>query len=196
MSDYWSVETAGEMLARFTAQVELQKTKDIRDPEHWSMFEIDEAEKTINLYWGNYQYWIDLEDIQRPEDLLWKLHHVGKKTWKHMTPGRISRLIEAVARYKGWPMYGRVPHPNQMPPAHADKAAERGKVTANLRYKVIRRDGHRCRCCGASVSTGAVLHVDHIIPVSRGGTSALANLQTLCAVCNQGKAASTGADRP
>lgn len=36
---------------------------------------------------------------------------------------------------------------------------------------------------------GIVLHVDHIVPVSRGGLSEMDNLQTLCATCNFGKGA-------
>lgn len=34
---------------------------------------------------------------------------------------------------------------------------------------------------------GVKLHVDHIVPVSRGGKSVMGNLQTLCEDCNCGK---------
>ena len=34
---------------------------------------------------------------------------------------------------------------------------------------------------------GVTLHIDHIIPVSKGGTDELSNLQTLCADCNLNK---------
>ena len=69
---------------------------------------------------------------------------------------------------------------------------ERAKVTPKLRYNVLKRDGFRCVRCGASASDGAKLHVDHIIPVSRGGKTEMSNLQTLCEACNLGK----GADMP
>lgn len=81
-------------------------------------------------------------------------------------------------------------HENEAPPAYTDKAAERAKMTPRLRYSVIKRDGYRCRACGASVQDGARLHVDHIEPVSRGGRTVTENLQTLCASCNAGKGAS------
>lgn len=71
-----------------------------------------------------------------------------------------------------------------------DAEAERAKVTQQLRYQVIKRDGYRCRCCGYSVSEGARLHVDHIHPVSKGGRTVEKNLQTLCWGCNMGKGAS------
>ena len=65
--------------------------------------------------------------------------------------------------------------------------AERSKMTDSLRYDVLRRDGYRCRICGASSSDGAKLEVDHIIPVSKGGKTEMSNLQTLCMRCNRGK---------
>jgi hypothetical protein len=64
---------------------------------------------------------------------------------------------------------------------------ERSRITAGVRSKVLARDTYRCRHCGISTALGAVLHVDHIIPISKGGTSDLANLQTLCQDCNLGK---------
>ena len=64
---------------------------------------------------------------------------------------------------------------------------ERSRITAGVRAKVLSRDGYRCRHCGITADLGAVLHVDHIIPISKGGTSDLGNLQTLCQDCNLGK---------
>lgn len=64
---------------------------------------------------------------------------------------------------------------------------ERSKVTASLRYDVIRRDASTCKLCNASINDGIKLHVDHIIPVSKGGKIELSNLQTLCERCNFGK---------
>jgi 5-methylcytosine-specific restriction endonuclease McrA len=65
---------------------------------------------------------------------------------------------------------------------------ERNRMNANVRYQVLSRDNSRCRRCGASSRThGVVLHVDHIIPVSKGGKTVLNNLQTLCEACNLGK---------
>ena len=34
---------------------------------------------------------------------------------------------------------------------------------------------------------GCILHVDHIIPFSKGGKTLLENLQTLCSQCNAAK---------
>ena len=58
-----------------------------------------------------------------------------------------------------------------------------------LRWYVLQRDNFTCCACGASpaLTLGAILHVDHIIPWSKGGATVLENLQTLCSICNLGK---------
>ncbi len=58
-----------------------------------------------------------------------------------------------------------------------------------LRYSILARDMFTCRYCGARADGGAVLVVDHIIPVALGGTDDPENLITACEPCNQGKAA-------
>lgn len=60
-----------------------------------------------------------------------------------------------------------------------------------LRYKILKRYGRRCMCCGATPDTGAVMHVDHIKPRANCPKLALDpdNLQVLCSLCNKGKAA-------
>ena len=66
---------------------------------------------------------------------------------------------------------------------------ERGNLSDSLRYDILRRDGFKCVICGAHQSQGVRLHVDHIMPVSRGGKSTPNNLRTLCERCNIGKSA-------
>lgn len=72
-------------------------------------------------------------------------------------------------------------------------AEERRKMTSSLRYDVLRRDGFRCQLCGATASDGVLLHVDHIVPVSKGGKTEMSNLRTLCERCNLGKSDKTEA---
>lgn len=60
-------------------------------------------------------------------------------------------------------------------------------MTDSLRYDVLRRDGFRCQICGLTAQDGVKLHVDHIIPISKGGRTELSNLRALCDRCNWGK---------
>jgi len=64
---------------------------------------------------------------------------------------------------------------------------ERGEISDSLRYDILKRDNFRCTICGASKNEGARLHVDHILPIAKGGKSIPSNLRTLCERCNIGK---------
>lgn len=64
---------------------------------------------------------------------------------------------------------------------------QRSLMTNSLRYDVLKRDHFRCTICGASAKEGAILEVDHIKPVSKGGKTEFNNLRTLCKSCNRGK---------
>jgi 5-methylcytosine-specific restriction endonuclease McrA len=64
---------------------------------------------------------------------------------------------------------------------------KKSSLPSGLRYEVLKRDGGRCVLCGNSKKDGVKLHVDHILPRSKGGKDTLDNLQTLCQPCNLGK---------
>ena len=64
---------------------------------------------------------------------------------------------------------------------------KRRAIPLGLRYQILIRDNSTCQCCGAKAADGTQLHIDHIKPVSKGGTNVKENLQTLCADCNLGK---------
>lgn len=63
---------------------------------------------------------------------------------------------------------------------------KRRPISKRLRFEILNRDGFRCQYCGANADA-AGLHIDHIIPVARGGTNAKWNLLTACQPCNSGK---------
>ncbi|MCD6371183.1 MAG: HNH endonuclease [Candidatus Aenigmarchaeota archaeon] len=50
---------------------------------------------------------------------------------------------------------------------------------------MFERDGWKCVYCGDNKN----LQIDHIIPFSKGGTTNLDNLQTICKKCNSKKRA-------
>ena len=62
-------------------------------------------------------------------------------------------------------------------------------INLRLRFRVLQRDNFKCCACGASPAKDASveLHVDHILPWSKGGETVFENLQTLCSKCNLGK---------
>ena len=72
-------------------------------------------------------------------------------------------------------------------PGKAKVSKGKAKIPAALKVDVLRRDKSRCLMCGRKASDGAILHMDHIVPESKGGPTSFDNLQTLCAECNTGK---------
>ena len=68
------------------------------------------------------------------------------------------------------------------------KEYQRKILTPSLRYDILKRDNFKCVICGRTPKRdGITLHVDHIIPVSKGGKTEPENLRTLCSICNLGK---------
>lgn len=63
------------------------------------------------------------------------------------------------------------------------KKVKRGPIPAETRLAVYKRDGYRCVVCGTSDN----LTLDHRIPLARGGTDAVSNLQTMCSTHNEEK---------
>jgi hypothetical protein len=72
------------------------------------------------------------------------------------------------------------------PTTSSARTFRESRVTLSVRKRffVLKRDRYMCRLCKA---TGVPLEVDHVVPVARGGSDALDNLQTLCIPCNRGK---------
>ena len=63
---------------------------------------------------------------------------------------------------------------------------QRSSLPPALRYKILKRDRFTCQSCGARAPE-VELEVDHVIPVSKGGTDEEKNLKTKCLDCNRGK---------
>lgn len=63
---------------------------------------------------------------------------------------------------------------------------KRKSLTKKQRFEVFKRDNFTCQYCGCK-APDSVLNVDHIKPVSKGGTNDTLNLITSCFSCNSGK---------
>lgn len=66
----------------------------------------------------------------------------------------------------------------------AAKRGNSGSYTAQEWTDLCNQFGNRCLACGAD---DVKLTVDHVVPVSRGGSNDIENIQPLCHPCNSRK---------
>ncbi len=64
-----------------------------------------------------------------------------------------------------------------------------GLPAGQLRFRILERDGFRCRYCARTArEPGVVLHVDHVVPLAAGGSTSEDNLVAACEECNLDRA--------
>ena len=91
--------------------------------------------------------------------------------------GTWKKALIATSRWMGLP-----PAKRNVPGGSG--AGRRKAMSDRKRYLVLKRDRYQCQICHKA---GGELEVDHILPVCRGGSDLVENLQTLCKRCNRGK---------
>lgn len=109
----------------------------------------------------------------------------AKNPEKHREAGRVWRKRHPEkqnAWIKAHPEYSRIKNHNYQ----AKKRAS-GKLSRNIAKKLFALQQGKCPCCHRSL--GNNYHLDHIIPVSLGGSNTDDNVQLLRAECNLSKSA-------
>lgn len=111
-------------------------------------------------------------------------------------PPRIDSLI---VKLRNWLQQVSGNNGNEAEPEESDSGSDevntlaalaaetKVRVMPAIRWQVFQRDRWKCVSCGRTSHDEAILHIDHIIPRSRGGLDSIDNYQTLCDVCNIGK---------
>jgi len=98
------------------------------------------------------------------------------------SPAKLERLIGATEPLDLSAFADFVDFVQVETPTWQDRFANR-RVPDSMRAAVLVRDGARCRKCRRAIN----LEMDHIVPLSKGGKTEEANLQTLCRRCNRAK---------
>jgi hypothetical protein len=104
------------------------------------------------------------------------LHHVGGESKRKILPQAkcaCASRFHAGSASRGW---------SPMP--------SRKNISKRARFDVFKRDLFTCQYCGRK-PPAVVLEVDHVVPVSGGGSSDEHNLLTSCFDCNRGKSNGT-----
>lgn len=86
--------------------------------------------------------------------------------------------------------YRRLPPDKRHELTHKRRAEHYGvEHVAYSRTEILARWGHRCAYC-----PGIATHLDHVVPLSKGGTDTENNIVPACAPCNLSKGAKTLAE--
>jgi hypothetical protein len=71
--------------------------------------------------------------------------------------------------------------------SETSETRRRGRyIPFKIKIRVVRRDNHTCQHCGVHLRDDE-LEFDHVIPVSKGGSSEEHNLRLTCFDCNRDK---------
>jgi 5-methylcytosine-specific restriction endonuclease McrA len=93
-----------------------------------------------------------------------------------------DRILATAKRYNETPK-GRI--------SAIKRIRRRLLYTMNITYQewilILERYNHRCVCCGSKDR----ITIDHIVPLSVGGTDTIDNIQPLCKSCNSKKGTKT-----
>jgi hypothetical protein len=170
-SDAWSTRIGAVIIPidQFTAMSDTEIASAVRKVAAYT--EVAVAENTAQnlLSYGatvaSLRQYPEAELIQAELDMM---RHIDKSE-------TIRRAYDLIIQFHETHTQARKPRPK----ARKEVAARYEKILVALG----RRDGFACTNCRAVED----LQIDHILPVSRGGTSDLVNLQILCKPCNKRK---------
>lgn len=96
-----------------------------------------------------------------------------------------------------WPDFGRffeIADSHIVASVHVKKWASKTRVfgrqnlSASIRSEIYERDRGLCRYCGTA---DGPFHVDHVVPVIKGGSDDVSNLALACQGCNLSKGSKT-----
>lgn len=94
--------------------------------------------------------------------------------WQALNPEKRAKQNKAYARR----------HPEAL---RMKQARRRARKRDNGVFDVSKKDMMRLKASPCAECGAAGEHIDHIVPLSRGGRHAIGNLQMLCASCNWSK---------
>lgn len=166
----------------------------------------DNALKAANLEETGYNYTITDEDLFNDIENMWTLKG-SQPTTSDVRKGLSKYGLNTFCRrFGGWnnALKAFISYINMDDYIEVDKTPKEANekkleqfnsrktnrdINLRLRFRILQRDNFKCCICGAAPANDptVVLHVDHIIPWSKGGETVEENLQTLCSKCNLGK---------
>lgn len=121
-------------------------------------------------------------DVRRWKRAWHRLRYETDPEWREKERQRSKQRLKAIRStaegLERWRQYKR--RSQHVRRIHQQNA---GTYTNAEWNELCARYNHRCLCCGES----RPLTIDHIVPISQGGSNTIDNLQPLCRSCNSRK---------
>jgi 5-methylcytosine-specific restriction endonuclease McrA len=117
-------------------------------------------------------YWVKVDEIRE------------KRKHANLSPNQLSASLERARQYK---KENRLQATAIERTRRARFRGSEGFHTATEITGLLQKQ--KCKCANCKVSLKAGYHADHIMPLARGGSNWISNIQLLCPACNMRKSA-------
>ena len=158
--------------------------------DDYGRFNADTEIMLARLYPRELQYITEADIV----DALIELSGIGKVAFYTATSRK-----EVYGCFPKWEEHQRVRNVRSECPDPDDTTVNdwylRRFISADLRERIIERDGFKCQICGKYLTTmrdakrfaklgRGLYHIDHVVPVVQGGRATEENLRLTCPACN------------
>ncbi len=135
--------------------------------------------------WASYLQRLRTPERLRAQKKAWSIAHAAEIKKRRAEQRRLNReAINAAKREKYANTYAKEPQ-KYLSSVHKRRALveDGGSYSQEEWDALCARYGNKCLWCDAKTA----LTVDHVVPLSQGGSNTIDNLQPLCARCNRAK---------
>ena len=181
-SDAFLSDIPGEVIGLFIRDHQTMQAIRSRDKRILDMlnFMIDEIEDFSLSSWATdtfaFEHWREENSLDEYEKLLYKI--LNSKYTHDKTKKKIEDEFSWIEAKR------QVSAEKKAKKVHSHRRrVQFAKNYDQLMLALISRDGYKCAMCGAIEN----LSIDHIVPLSKGGSDDINNLQILCRTHNSSK---------
>jgi hypothetical protein len=156
----------------------------------WRRYSDDQCFENMLLVWTHLGRQPQYREMGEPPSEVGGKAYVSRfGTWRKALGAFVERVNQEPVASVGIDAAPPEQEPTGRQPARPRATEQRRDIPIGLRFRILHRDRFKCVLCGDHPARNAdcVLHVDHVVPWSRGGVTLDENLRTLCATCNVGR---------